>query len=48
VSATAIAEPLRRWSVGFEGDRAGFSARFEALAQPMEFGPTPPVAQAAV
>jgi hypothetical protein len=42
----AIDEPLRRWSVGFEGHGAGFSARFEALAQPMEFGADSPVARA--
>ena len=37
-----IEEPLRRWSVGFEGDGAGFSARLEALTGPMEFAPDSP------
>jgi hypothetical protein len=41
-----IDEPLRRWSVGFDGDGAGFTARFEALAAPMEFGPESPAARA--
>jgi hypothetical protein len=41
-----IDEPLRRWSVGFDGDGAGFTARFEALAQPMEFGADSPIARA--
>jgi hypothetical protein len=42
----AIDEPLRRWSVGFDGDGASFSARFEALAEPMEFGADSPIARA--
>ncbi len=41
----AIDEPLRRWSVAYDGDGAGFSARFEALAQPMEFGADSPAAR---
>ena len=42
----AIEEPLERWSVGFEGEGAAFSARFEALAGPMEFGEDSPAAVA--
>jgi hypothetical protein len=43
----AIEEPLRRWTVDFAGDDgAGFSARFEALAVPMEFAPESAVARA--
>jgi hypothetical protein len=41
---STIDEPLRRWSVGFDGDGAGFSARFEALTEPMEFAPDSPAA----
>jgi hypothetical protein len=41
-----IEEPLRRWSVDFTGDGAGFSARFEALPAPMEFPPDSAVAKA--
>jgi hypothetical protein len=40
-----IEEPLRRWSVGFDGDGAGFSAHFEALTEPMEFGADSPAAR---
>ena len=39
-----IEEPLRRWSVGFEGDGAGFNARLQALTGPMEFAPDSPAA----
>jgi hypothetical protein len=40
-----IEEPLQRWSVSFDGDGAAFTARFEALAEPMEFGADSPAAQ---
>jgi hypothetical protein len=39
-----IEEPLRRWSVGFDGDGAGFHAQFEARAAPMEFSAESPAA----
>jgi hypothetical protein len=40
-----IEEPLRRWSVAFDGDGAGFSAHFEALTGPMEFAADSPAAR---
>ena len=43
---STIEEPLQRWTVEFAGDGAGFSARFEGLAAPMEFPPESAVARA--
>jgi hypothetical protein len=37
--ATAtIVEPLRRWTVAFDGDEGGFDLRFDALGEPAEVG----------
>lgn len=41
-----IDEPLRRWTVAFEGEDAAFEARFEALADPFELAGDGPVARA--
>jgi hypothetical protein len=43
---TGIDEPLRRWSASLQADGVAFDARFEALAEPMEFGPESPAAAA--
>ena len=41
-----IEEPLRRWTVDIDGDSVGFTARLQALADPMEFGAESPAARA--
>ena len=35
---TAIAEPLRRWTVALDGDGNGFDLRFEAISAPAPLG----------
>jgi hypothetical protein len=37
-ASATIAEPLRRWTVSFDGDDGGFQLSFEALGEPAEVG----------
>lgn len=37
-AAATIVEPLKAWSVSFDGDEGGFELRFDALSPPAEVG----------
>jgi hypothetical protein len=44
--AATIDEPLRRWSVRFDGGEHGFELAFEATGPPADLGPAEPAARA--
>ncbi|MBB4662522.1 DUF7065 domain-containing protein [Conexibacter arvalis] len=37
-ASAAIVEPLRRWTVSYDGDEGGFELRFDALGEPAAIG----------
>jgi hypothetical protein len=43
---TTVVAPLEAWTVGYDGDDAGFELRFEAISAPAEVDPESGVAQA--
>lgn len=42
---STVETPLEAWTVSYEGDRAGFELRFEAVSAPAALGPDAPVAR---
>jgi hypothetical protein len=43
---TSVREPLRAWTIAFDGSGAGFALDFEAVGGPVEIDPAEPVARA--